>query len=153
MFTFPPTVILRHRRENLKKCTLRGLEGRSDFQFFTYPHGVLPDLSGYILLSIDAPPLTAADAELGIFLIDGTWRYAAQMERQLPLPHRFQRRSLPANISTAYPRRQEDCPDPHRGLASIEALYAAYAILGRPTDNLLDNNHWKEIFLKSLSSK
>ncbi len=150
MFTFPPTIILRHRRENLKKCTLRGLEGRPDFQFFTYPQSTLPDLSNYILLSMDAPPLTADDRERGLFLIDGTWRYAAQMERQLPHPHLFQRRSLPATLSTAYPRRQDDCPDPHRGLASIEALYAAYTILERPTENLLDNYHWKDNFLKSL---
>src|SRR3990172_5722984 len=121
MLTFPPTIILRHKRENLKKCNLRGLEGRPDFQFFTYPHSALPDLSGYVLLSMDAPPLTPDDKELGIFLVDGTWRYAAQMERQLAHPHLFQRRSLPANIPTAYPRRQEDCPDPPPGLASIEA--------------------------------
>jgi pre-rRNA-processing protein TSR3 len=56
-------------------------------------------------------------------------------------------RSLPSHYKTAYPRRQLDCPDPERGLASIEALYAAYSILGRSTDGLLDRYHWKEEFL------
>lgn len=148
MFLFPPTIILRHRRENLKKCSLRGLESRPDIQFFTYPKDVLPDLSGYVLLTLDGPPLQESDKNLGIFLIDGTWVYAERMYRQLPMPHRFQTRSLPPHFQTAYPRRQEDCPDPNRGLASVEALYLAYHLLGRPTDGLLDNFYWKDDFLE-----
>lgn len=151
MNLFYKTIILRHSRENLKKCSLRGLEQRPDMLFFTYPHAVLPDLSNYFLLSMDAPVLTQADSELGIFLIDGTWRYAERMERQLPIPHRFQRRSLPGKFRTAYPRRQEDCPDPTQGLASIEALFLAYDLLGRDTTGLLDNYHWKEKFLENNS--
>jgi pre-rRNA-processing protein TSR3 len=149
MFLFPQTIILRHRKENLKKCSLRGLEERPDFRFFTYPKETLPDLTGYVLLTIDAPLLTAADRDFGIFLIDGTWTYAERMERQLPTPHRFERRSLPTHYRTAYPRRQHhDCPDPSRGLASIEALYVAYAILGRNAEGLLNHFYWKEEFLK-----
>lgn len=148
MFTFPPTIILRHRRENLKKCSLRGLEARDDCLFFTYPKDMLPDLSSYCLLTMDAPVLSEVDKDLGIFLIDGTWRYAELMERQLPKPHQFERRSLPAGFQTAYPRRQEDCPDPTRGLASVEALYLAYALLGRNTEGLLDNFYWREEFLQ-----
>ena len=148
MFTFPPTIILRHRRENLKKCSLRGLETREDMRFYTYPIDILPDLSGYCLLTLDAPPLTIADKHLGLFLIDGTWRYAERMERQLPEPYRFVRRSIPPGTLTAYPRRQEDCPEPTLGLASVEALYIAYCILGRKPDGLLDNYHWKENFLE-----
>jgi len=98
MFTFPPTVILRHRRENLKKCSLRGLEERPDCRFFTYPKAELPDLSGYFLLTLGAPPISGQDAHLGIFLIDGTWRYAEQMQKQCPKPDLFQRRSLPSGL-------------------------------------------------------
>src|SRR6267154_3322744 len=147
MFLFPPTIILRYRKENLKKCTLRGLENRPDFRFFSYPKDILPDLSNYFLLTIDALPLSAADKNLGVFLIDGTWIYAERMQRQLPKPHLFQKRSLPTHFRTAYPRRQDDCPDPSRGLASIEALYVAYTLLGRNTDGLLNNFYWKEEFL------
>jgi pre-rRNA-processing protein TSR3 len=57
-------------------------------------------------------------------------------------------RSLPDMFVTAYPRRQCDCPDQLRGLASVEALYVAYFITGRNTDGLLDNYHWKELFLE-----
>jgi pre-rRNA-processing protein TSR3 len=148
MFLFSTTIILRHRRENLKKCSLRGLEPRPDFRFFTYPTDELPDLSQYFLLTLDAPPLSQADRALGVFLIDGTWRYAQQMQKQLREPHLFQKRSLPAGFQTAYPRRQADCPEPARGLASIEALYVSFLILGRSTEGLLDNYHWREDFLK-----
>ena len=58
MQSFPPTVIIRHRLENLKKCSLRGLENRTDFIFLTYPYYTLPDLQSYIVLTLDAPPLT-----------------------------------------------------------------------------------------------
>jgi len=146
MFYFPPTTILRHRRENLKKCSLRGLEPRADFRFFTYPGDPLPDLSGYVLLTLGAPELSEQDAGRGLFLIDGTWRYAAKMAAAIPKEN-LELRSLPAALRTAYPRQQNDCPDPERGLASIEALFAAYKILGRDTAGLLDNYYWKDHFL------
>jgi pre-rRNA-processing protein TSR3 len=33
-------------------------------------------------------------------------------------------------------------------LASIEAIYIAYWILGRDVTGLLDNYHWKDLFLQ-----
>jgi pre-rRNA-processing protein TSR3 len=147
MLYFPPTLILRHRRENLKKCSLRGLERRPDMTFLTYPVKELPDLKNYCVLAVDAPPLMEADTTLGLLLIDGTWRHAATMAKILPatvIP-----RSLPSHFKTSYPRRQPDCPDPERGLASVEALYLAYRILGRPTDGLLDHYYWKESFIST----
>lgn len=148
MQMFPPTIILRHRKENLKKCSLRGLEGREDFIFHTYPVHTLPDISDYIMLSLDAPPLTAGDADRGLFILDGTWRYADRMYENTPGLDRLTKRSLPGAFRTAYPRVQEDCPDPRRGLASIEAIYIAYCILGRDPKGLLDNYYWKDDFLR-----
>jgi pre-rRNA-processing protein TSR3 len=148
MQSFPPTLIWRHKKENLKKCSLRGLEGRNDFKFYSFPNEPLPDLSGYIVLDINAPSLTSADTQHGLLVLDATWRYAEKMQKAVDkLPHPV-RRSIPANYRTAYPRRQDDCPDPGRGLASIEAIYIAYHVLGRNTDCLLDNYYWKEAFLK-----
>lgn len=146
MQSFPPTVIWRHRRENLKKCSLRGLESREDFLFFPYPTPLPIDLTGYIMLTIDAPPLKPEDAGHGLFILDGTWRYAEVMKRQIKDPSLLQYRSLPSHYRTAYPRRQEDCKEPERGLASIEAIYIAYTILNRDTDGLLDLYHWKNQF-------
>ena len=55
MIYFPPTLILRHRRENLKKCSLRGLESRSDMIFLTYPLSNLPNIDQYCILTLNAP--------------------------------------------------------------------------------------------------
>jgi pre-rRNA-processing protein TSR3 len=151
MQSFPPTVILRHQRENLKKCSLRGLEKRPDFKFYQYPHGLLPELSGYITLALDAPPLTLDDRDCGLFILDSTWRYAEKMLKFAERQGFLNKRSIPINFRTAYPRRQEDCPDPELGLASIEAIYIAYKILGRDVAGLLDYYHWKEPFLKQFS--
>lgn len=147
MQSFPSTVVIRHRLENLKKCSLSGLESRSDFHFITYPFADLPPLSNYIILSLDAPLLSKEDASQGLLILDATWRYAKKM--MIPFQNRggFLYRSLPAHYRTAYPRRQNDCPDPERGLASIEAIYLSYKLLGRKTDGLLDRYYWKEDFL------
>lgn len=140
------TVILRHRRENLKKCSLSGLETHPELRFYTYPTDFLPNCSSFLLLKVGAPPLTFADAEKGLFLIDGTWKLAQVMEKQLPW--KLEARSLPPGFKTAYPRRQTDCPDPQAGLSSVEALYIAHRILGRSTEKLLDRYHWKELFIE-----
>lgn len=141
----PKTVILRHRRENLQKCSLSGLESRADLAFYTYPIDTLPLLHGYLLLQVGAPPLTINDREQGLLLIDGTWRLAEKMIQQLPYP--MQARSLPNGFKTAYPRRQTGCSDPTAGLSSLEALYIAHTILGRKTEGLLDHYHWQNLFL------
>lgn len=148
MQTFPPTIIIRHRKENLKKCSLRGLESRDDLHFFRYPTDPLPPVEGYMMLALDAPPLTAADHECGLLLIDGTWRHAERMTAWVEGKASLMKRSLPAECRTAYPRRQEDCPDPERGLASVEALYLAYTLLGRHTEGLLDHYYWRDEFLR-----
>lgn len=146
MDRFLPTIILRHRKENLKKCSLRGLESREDMQFFTYPKDPLPSLQGYFLLALDAPILSEADRNMGIFLIDGTWKYAAVMGRQVPP---IERRSLPSGLKTSYPRKQTGCSNPEEGLASIEALYAAYCLTGRDPTGILDRYYWKDQFLEA----
>jgi pre-rRNA-processing protein TSR3 len=149
MQSFPPTIILRHRKENLKKCSLTGLESRDDFLFFPYPKPELPDLSRYHLLVLDpeALPLAKEDADCGLFILDATWRYAEKMHQSIK--HlRLSLRTIPPKFQTAYPRQQTDCPDPMRGLASIEAIYVAYQILGRDVSGILDNYYWKELFLK-----
>ncbi|MBT3393815.1 MAG: DTW domain-containing protein [Waddliaceae bacterium] len=150
MPSFPPTIILRHRKENLKKCSLRGLEERDDMLFFRYP---IPDFGDidfnkYVLLSLDGEELSEKDGDKGVVLIDGTWRYAQKMVENTTEFRDIPRRRLPEGYTTAYPRCQTECPDPEAGLASVEALYVAYSILGRDTTGILDNYHWKKAFLK-----
>ena len=147
MNTYSSTIVLRHRKENLKKCSLRNLESRQDFIFFRYPLVDLPELKNYIMLDLNAPILSPEDANFGLLIIDGTWRYAEKMTKFVEQRVQLMKRSLPSDLRTAYPRVQGDCPDPERGLASIEAVYAAYHLLGRDTKGLLDHYYWKEDFL------
>ena len=149
MSAFPPTTILRHTRENLKKCSLRGLEGRPDLAFFTYPlKRPLPPLEGYVLLSLEGSLLTTEDRKRGLLFLDGTWRYAAAMERNTPGLETLPRRRLPAGCTTAYPRIQTGCADPTAGLATVEALYIAHVLLERDVEGLLDHYHWRLPFLE-----
>ena len=149
MSSFLPTIILRHRKENLKKCSLRGLESEKDLLFYTYPSNMPASLEGYVTLYLDdfpTPVLSKEDANYGLFFLDSTWNYETSMHKQVKNRYPLIYRSLPANFVTAYPRKQTDCPDPEKGLASIEALYVAHFILKRPLEGLLDNYHWKDAF-------
>lgn len=142
-----PTIIIRHRKENLKKCSLKGLEKKQDFLFFSYPTKIkqLPDLSNYVLLKMGAPELKNSDNKKDLLLIDSTWKYLDKILKIIP--DNIETRSLPTKYISAYPRKQTMCPDPKQGLASIEALYLAYLITKKDTSNLLDNYYWKDKFL------
>jgi pre-rRNA-processing protein TSR3 len=143
-----PTLVFRHKKENLKKCSLRGLEKREDFRFYSFPLSNVPEIDNYILLTLDAPELTENDKDLGLILIDATWKLADDMLKKIPHQGRCIPRSLPNYFKTAYPRRQTLCPNPETGLASVEALFLAYNILGHDTTGLLDNYYWKDQFLQ-----
>jgi pre-rRNA-processing protein TSR3 len=141
----PPTVIVRHSRENPRKCSVIPLRGRPDIVFLTYPVEDRPPLDGYVRLAAEGPPLSLADAEKGVLLLDGSWRWAAAMTRDfVDVPAR----SL-HGWRTAYPRVSKLGTDPDNGLASIEALFVAYRLLGRSTNGLLDSYHWADTFLRA----
>ncbi len=145
------TIVIRHAKENKKKCSLTPLEGRSDCTFYTYPQNVssIPDLSGTILLDFDGPELSAADMDFShIVVLDGTWRYAKAMRQNIPQLNKCQVRRIPSGFVTAYPRQQTECSDPEAGLASLEAIYVAYRILGADTTGLLDAYYWKDLFMQ-----
>lgn len=151
MSSFLPTIILRHRKENLKKCSLRGLETEKDLLFYTYPSNMPPSLDGYVTLYLNdapTPVLSKKDAHYGLFFLDSTWNYETSMHKQTKQRYPLIYRSLPSNFVTAYPRKQTDCPDPEKGLATVEALYIAYKILGRDASHLLSHYYWKDEFLK-----
>ena len=96
-------------------------------------------------MAVDAPPLTIEDAGCGLLLLDGTWNYAEKMLTFVEGGADFKKRSIPNGWQTAYPRT----PNPEGGLASIEALYAAYHTLGRDTTHLLDHYHFKDEFISN----
>lgn len=140
----PQTVIVRHHKERTVKCTVWPLRHRPDVLLLPYPIRTRPALEGYVRLAADGPPLTSADADAGLLLLDGSWRYADAMTREFLdiVP-----RSL-SGWTTAYPRRSNWYEDPDNGLASVEALFVAYHILGRPTQGLFDAYRWGDEFLR-----
>jgi pre-rRNA-processing protein TSR3 len=144
--TQPPiTIIVRHPKENPKKCSVLPLKGRADMQFVSYPVKQPLQLAGYIRLAAEGPALSAADRDSGILLLDGSWRWAdAMMAAFAHVPPR----SL-SGYRTAYPRVSKLGTDPDNGLASVEALFLAYHILGRPTEGLLDAYRWALEFLRA----
>ena len=141
----PPTVIVVHPKERRSKCSVEPLRGRPGFAFWNWPSRGPEPLDGYVRLGLGGPDLSAADAGRGLLLLDGTWTLAAKMEPDFPdLPVR----GLPAGWTTAYPRVSKLTVDPAGGLATIEALYAAYVALGRDTAGLLDAYRWRDEFLR-----
>lgn len=145
MIEYPVTVIVRSAKERKKKCTVAPLKERSDVMILTYPvRKKVPPLDGYVRLAAEGPPLTAADAGSGLLLLDSSWRRVdAMMKQFLDVPPR----SL-QGYQTAFPRSSKLGTDPENGLASVEALFLAYHILGRPTEGLLAHYHWAGEFLR-----
>lgn len=141
--SYPPTLILVHPRERKAKCTVRPLKGLPGLEFRQFPlRKPIPE--GYVRLGLGGPVLSSADRDCGLVVLDGTWRWASRMEAALAhLPVR----SLPT-LKTAYPRNSKVFDDPQDGLATVEALFAAWSLLGRPTNHLLDHYHWRAEFLQ-----
>jgi pre-rRNA-processing protein TSR3 len=144
MHNYPPTIVIRHPKENPRKCSILPLRERTDLVFLRYPVKDAPALDGYVRLAADGPELTPADADRGLLILDGSWRWAGAMTCDfVHVPPR----SL-HGYETAYPRISKLGTDPHHGLATVEALFVAYHILGRPTAGLLDQYHWADEFLR-----
>ncbi len=140
----PPTIIVRHPKENPRKCSVLPLRGRGDLVFLNYPVSEQPLLTGYVRLAADGPELSSEDADSGLLLLDGSWSWAEKMIRAFEM---VPPRSL-HGYHTAYPRVSKLGTDPHNGLATVEALFLAYHILGRSTEGLLDHYRWAEEFLR-----
>jgi pre-rRNA-processing protein TSR3 len=154
------TTVIRHPKERLSKCSLEPLRQRQDL---CLPDGqpavhflkARPALSfqadGFTLLSLDAPPLSLDDGGRPLLLLDATWRLLPALKRCVkgkPVC-----RTLPGHYKTAYPRlsKLDAVANPEGGLASIEALYLAWRLLGHDCPQLLDDYHWRAEFLSQFS--
>ncbi len=143
--SWPPTIFVVHPRERRSKCSIEPLRRFEEFVFWTFPRRGGESLDGYVRLGLGGPVISSDDRDRGLLVLDGTWRLAARMEpdfRDVPV------RSLPP-LRTAYPRQSKVFDDPDQGLATIEAVFAAYQLMGRPTSGLLDEYRWDEAFLEA----
>jgi pre-rRNA-processing protein TSR3 len=141
----PEIQILRDPRESAKKCSLTPLRGLPGIHFVEYAPERRVEASGRVLLHTDGELIGPADAERGLLLIDCSWRRVESLLRVVdgaPV-----RRRLPP-LQTAYPRRSTTYEDPGEGLASVEALYAALALMGRARPELLAAYRWRDEFLR-----
>ena len=138
-------LIFRDPRESAKKCSLTPLRGVPGVRFVDFKPGRRVDGARRILLHPEGELLEPTDEAEGLLLIDCSWR---RVERMLdavdgdPVVRRLPK------LETAYPRKSRLFEDPEQGLASIEALYAAFALLGSPHPQLLEGYRWAAEFLE-----
>ena len=139
-------LIVHDPREPAKKCSLTPLRGMEGVRFVSTRAGERVDAAGRVWLHPDGEDLSAADRGIGLLLIDCTWHRLEALSRCIegnPI-----KRRLP-QLVTAYPRRSKLGRDPEHGLASIEALYAAMALLNSPRPELLAQYRWAAEFLSA----
>lgn len=138
--------------ETANKCTVAPLCKRPDFQFISTTKSLrLGPLTSSVLLHHEGKCLSLLRAELGpisgIATIDCIWRrldgLIARIDGTLPILAK-----IPSGIETAYPRRTFDSTDPTNGLATIEALFVASAILGRWDETLLSEYFFGRRFIE-----
>jgi pre-rRNA-processing protein TSR3 len=137
-------LILRDPRESTKKCSLTPLRGLPGIRFVSFDKDRRLATSKRILLHPDGDEFRAEDRGEALLLVDCAWRRVPRLLATIDgelIPRR-----LPPLV-TAYPRKSKQFEDPERGLASIEALYAALALLGDPRRELLAGYRWADEFL------
>lgn len=142
-----PIIVIRHPKERRSKCSLTPLEGRADIRFCRARPGWTFDATGFTVLALGAPILSAEDCGRSLLLLDSTWRLVPQLKACLLGEGVC--RTLPA-VPSAYPRTSKIAEDPTGGLASVEALFLTKVLLGERDDTLLANYHWRSQFLENL---
>ena len=139
-------LILRDPRESPKKCSLTPLRGTPGIRFVSYDRDRRIDAGARVLLHPKGEPITSADAGRPLLLVDCAWRRLPSL--LATVDGELAPRRLPPLV-TAYPRKSKTFEDPEQGLASIEALYAALALLGDARPQLLASYRWAEDFLRA----
>ncbi len=142
----PKVTVIRHPKENKKKCSMRHLVGRENYFFEIASDLFKFDASGYIMLELGAPIISEKHAHLPILMLDSTWHLLARVRKKIYGD--FIPVSLPTNLKTAYPRSSKLFTDPSEGLATVEALYAALRLMGTPDESVLDEYQFKDEFLR-----
>jgi len=138
-------LILRDPRESTAKCSLTPVRGFPGVRFLSWKHDRRFAVGERVLLHAEGELITDRDAGRPLLLIDCAWRRVPAL--LATCDGEFTLRRLP-RLATAYPRRSLTFRDPDEGLASIEALYAALAMLGRPTPELLAGYRFADEFLR-----
>jgi rRNA small subunit aminocarboxypropyltransferase len=147
-------LIVRDGRESARKCSLTALRSRPEIrpglspeiQFRSWVRERPLEVGDCTLLHPEGERLSRADLGRPLLLVDSSWRHLAQVLRDLR--GTLAARSIPEGFVTAYPRRSRVFADPESGLASLEALYVALAILAAPRPDLLEGYRFAPEFLE-----
>lgn len=139
-------LILRDPRESVKKCSLTPIRGLEGIRFVSFDRDRRVEAGARVLLHPDGLEIGDADRGKPLLLLDCAWRRVPQL--LACVDGELAPRKLPPLV-TAYPRKSKTFEDPERGLASIEALYAALALLGDARPELLASYRWKDEFLRA----
>ena len=146
--------VLVDRAERPTKCTILPLADHPALQIVRFAkQGPLPPLAGDLLLHPEGRPLddlakTRGDQPLTVCAIDSTWRKLPGILSRIAAPWPEKVR-IPDGFVTAYPRRNKENLDPEAGLATIEALFIAGALLGHWDESLLGKYHFAPAFLSA----
>ncbi len=143
-------VIIDHG-ETANKCTIAPMAGRADFDLKHVGSDLsLGRLISPILLHHAGQCLSGFVQKTpveGFAVIDCIWRRLNPiLDRiEMPLPKFW---SIPPGFITAYPRRSKDASDPDAGLATIEAIFIAAALLGNWDLSLLERYPFASRFIE-----
>jgi pre-rRNA-processing protein TSR3 len=137
-------LIVRDPREAAHKCSLVPLAGVEGIRFVKYKPSLALDAGARVLLDPDGVEISERDRGSGLLILDCAWKHLSKLRRSVRGD--VKPRRLPPLV-TAYPRKSKVFSDPASGLASIEALYAAVALLDRPRPELLARYRWGDEFL------
>lgn len=140
--------------ETANKCTIAPLAPRTDFRLFpVHGEGALGPLSAPILLHHEGQCLTTL-ASLprpipALASVDCVWRRLPRLLERIgwvgekkPILAK-----IPDGFKTVYPRVGSSRTDPGGGLATIEAIFIASAILGRYDATLLSHYYFAQPFI------
>jgi pre-rRNA-processing protein TSR3 len=141
--------------ETPNKCTIAPLKFRPDFRLFpVFGEGPLGPLSAPLLLHHEGECLTQWGATRepvpALASVDCVWRRLPKLMGRI---HWINKKApvlarIPPGFKTVYPRVGRPNADPENGLATIEAIFVASAILGRWDPTLLSKYYFGRRFIE-----
>jgi len=145
--------------ETANKCTIAPLSDRADFKIIRVKgEGPIGPLSAPLLLHHEGQCLSELRTRFSevsaLASIDCVWRRLAPIQARLVwtsgLPVLVR---IPAGFQTVYPRVSAKHTDPDGGLATIEAIFVAAALLGKWDLTLLSKYYFGRAFIEKNAAR
>ena len=68
-------IIVVHPREKKRKCTVRHLREQPGYIFWKFPRRGDESVQNYVRIGMGGDELGPADADKGLLILDGTWKF------------------------------------------------------------------------------